>query len=135
MDSICRRRLRNIKLKRTTRSTVDKHIIGVRHGFSVNHTRHSFARVSVRYSLLPHLQTLFYIFETQGLPIIRPMWNHSDECLHQEDAFVLGSDPLIHPVVKPGIISISMFLAFNSILYSVFSSTSQFPVKGSFMTG
>ncbi|CCI49901.1 unnamed protein product [Albugo candida] len=64
---------------------------------------HIRSAIRERYSLLPQLYTLFYICSTQGLPIIRLLWYHfdSDEILHQEDAFLLGSDLLIHPVYKP----------------------------------
>ncbi|KAL0583543.1 hypothetical protein ABG067_006567 [Albugo candida] len=90
--------------------------------FGEPHTSHIRSAIRERYSLLPQLYTLFYICSTQGLPIIRPLWYHfdSDEILHQEDAFLLGSDLLIHPVVEPGITSISVFLPSDSIWYSVF---------------
>ncbi|CCI11524.1 unnamed protein product [Albugo candida] len=72
--------------------------------FGEPHTSHIRSAIRERYSLLPQLYTLFYIYEI----------------LQQEDAFLLGSDLLIHPVVELGITSISVFLASHSFWSSVF---------------
>ncbi|MFA5292712.1 MAG: TIM-barrel domain-containing protein [Phycisphaerae bacterium] len=57
-----------------------------------------------RYRLLPYLYTLFYEASTTGLPVARPVFfaDPADPKLRQEDnAFLLGSDLLVVPKLRP----------------------------------
>ncbi|MGA2916787.1 MAG: TIM-barrel domain-containing protein [Sedimentisphaerales bacterium] len=57
-----------------------------------------------RYRLLPYLYTLFYEASVTGLPVARPVFfaDPADPKLRKEDnAFLLGSDILVVPRLKP----------------------------------
>jgi alpha-glucosidase len=57
-----------------------------------------------RYRLLPYLYTLFYEASITGLPVARPVFfaDPADQKLRQEDnAFLLGSDLLVVPKLRP----------------------------------
>ena len=58
-----------------------------------------------RYRLLPYLYTLFYASSRDGLPVMRPVFfaDPDDQALRAEDdAFLLGKDLLVAPVLTPG---------------------------------
>jgi alpha-glucosidase len=58
-----------------------------------------------RYRLLPYLYTLFYASSQDGLPVMRPLFfaDPDDQALRAEDdAFLLGADLLVAPVLTPG---------------------------------
>jgi alpha-glucosidase len=57
-----------------------------------------------RYRLLPYLYTLFYEASITGLPVARPVFfaDPTDQKLRREDnAFLLGSDLLVVPKLRP----------------------------------
>lgn len=62
------------------------------------------AALQRRYRLLPYLYTLFHEASVTGLPVARPVFfaNPADPKLREEDdAFLLGSDLLIVPKLRP----------------------------------
>jgi alpha-glucosidase len=63
------------------------------------------ATIELRYRLLPYIYTLFAQNETDGRPVLRPLWFDypSDaKTLQLDDEFLLGRDLLVAPVVREG---------------------------------
>jgi alpha-glucosidase len=61
--------------------------------------------LELRYRLLPYLYTLAWEASQTGAPLVRPLWwdSPSDERLWTvDDAFLLGRDLLVAPVVEDG---------------------------------
>lgn len=61
--------------------------------------------IELRYRFLPHIYTLFYESEQTGVPVVRPlvMEYPKDEKTYQcSDQFLLGSQLLIAPILRPG---------------------------------
>lgn len=61
--------------------------------------------VELRYQLLPYLYTLFWEAHEKGTPIMRPLvWHAPGDAVAAriEDAFLLGPDLLVAPVLQPG---------------------------------
>ncbi|HEY8531406.1 MAG TPA: TIM-barrel domain-containing protein, partial [Limnochorda sp.] len=61
--------------------------------------------IELRYQLLPYLYTLFWEAHEGGTPIMRPLvWHAPDDptAARIEDAFFLGADLLVAPVLHPG---------------------------------
>ncbi len=57
----------------------------------------------VRYSLIDHIMTLFYITRDTGLPIVRPVsMEFPGEEVLDDVAFMLGDSILVVPVLQPG---------------------------------
>ncbi len=66
-----------------------------------------------RYRLLPYLYTCFEEHLRTGLPVLRPLWLHDfeDPRTHDiDDAFLLGSQLLIAPILEPGVRSRHVYL-------------------------
>jgi alpha-glucosidase len=62
------------------------------------------AALERRMALVPHLETLFEECARTGLPVARPVWlaDPADaRLLDVDDAFLLGSDLLVAPAVRP----------------------------------
>lgn len=58
-----------------------------------------------RYAILPYLYTLFRHANTEGLPIMRPMWYEFPSLepgFATEDQFLLGPALLVAPVLEAG---------------------------------
>jgi alpha-glucosidase len=71
------------------------------------------AAIERRMRILPYLYTLFRESHEEGTPIARPLFfaDRSDaEMRSVDDAFLLGADLLVAPVVEPGISSRSVIL-------------------------
>lgn len=69
-------------------------------------TRINRATVELRYQFLPYLYTLFREHERSGAPVMRPLWfNYPEDRLTYlvDDAFMVGDDVLVAPVVKQGL--------------------------------
>jgi alpha-glucosidase len=69
--------------------------------------------IGLRYRLLPYIYTQFRIAEQSGLPVFRPLFfaDPADRKLRNiGDAFTLGSDLLVAPVVQPGKEARSVYL-------------------------
>lgn len=63
------------------------------------------AALALRLRLLPTLYTLFHAAATDGLPVARPLFfaDPGDERLRAvDDAWLLGADLLVAPIVEPG---------------------------------
>lgn len=63
------------------------------------------ASVELRYRFLPYLYSLFYQHERTGQPVMRPLWYEfpADRLTYLvSDAYMVGSDILVAPVVKEG---------------------------------
>ncbi|MBO9129266.1 TIM-barrel domain-containing protein [Bacillus sp. 165] len=61
--------------------------------------------IELRYRFMPCLYTLFYEAEQTGLPVVRPLvmeYPKDPETLQCSDQFLLGSQILIAPMVRPG---------------------------------
>lgn len=60
--------------------------------------------LKLRYRFMPYLYTLAWQSHLLGTPIIAPLFYHFDdpECRADMDAFMLGKDVLVAPVVYPG---------------------------------
>ncbi|NMA70802.1 MAG: glycoside hydrolase family 31 protein [Firmicutes bacterium] len=61
--------------------------------------------LELRYQLLPYLYTRFWEAHTRGWPIMRPLvWHAPDDpvAARTEDAFFVGADLLVAPVLQPG---------------------------------
>lgn len=61
--------------------------------------------IELRYRFLPYIYTLFYEGEKTGLPVVRPLvmeYPNDPETFQCSDEFLLGSQILIAPIVRPG---------------------------------
>ncbi|KAJ3218096.1 hypothetical protein HDU67_006654 [Dinochytrium kinnereticum] len=73
-----------------------------------------------RYQLLPYIYTLFWEAHTGGSLVMRPLFFEfpDDEMTFgKDDAFMLGSSLLIHPVTKKNQTSIDVYLPTSDIWY------------------
>jgi alpha-glucosidase len=60
--------------------------------------------IELRYRLLPYLYTAFASEETDGNPVMRPLWfdyPHDVKTYLREDEFLAGRDILVAPIVHP----------------------------------
>ena len=66
----------------------------------------------LRYRFLPYLYNLAWRSHTEGTPLIAPSFYHFDdaECRRDADAFMLGPDVLVAPVVEEGATSVQVYL-------------------------
>ncbi|MEH7453231.1 glycoside hydrolase family 31 protein [Gottfriedia acidiceleris] len=61
--------------------------------------------IELRYRFMPYLYTLFYEAEQTGLPIVRPLvmeYPNDPETFQCSDEFLLGSQVLVAPMLRPG---------------------------------
>ncbi len=61
--------------------------------------------IRLRYRFLPYIYTLAWVAHTRGLPLVRPLWwaDPGDINLWEvDDAFLLGDDLLVAPVLEEG---------------------------------
>jgi len=68
--------------------------------------------IRMRYSLLPYWYTLFYQHSLTGIPVIRPLWVEfptESAIFAEQDQFMLGSDLLVKPITKPGILQSEIY--------------------------
>ncbi len=73
--------------------------------YGVRFERINRATIELRYRLLPYIYTLFAQNETNGRPVLRPLWFDyptDARTLQLDDEFLLGHDLLVAPVVKGG---------------------------------
>jgi alpha-glucosidase len=71
------------------------------------------AALRLRYRFLPVLYTQGYLSATRGIPAIAPLLYHYEDdpgCQGEYDAFLVGPDVLIAPVVAPGVVSRPVYL-------------------------
>lgn len=68
--------------------------------------------LALRYRLMPYLYGLAHSAHRDGTPLIAPLFYHFDDhvCRADMDAFMLGADVLIAPVVNEGATSVSVYL-------------------------
>jgi len=69
--------------------------------------------ISLRYTYLPFWYTLFFESEQNGAPLVRPFWvEFPEEFKHfaTENAFMIGSCLLLHPVMDAGATSVTVSL-------------------------
>eukprot|EP00696_Hemimastix_kukwesjijk_P010827 gnl/Hemi2/2362_TR835_c0_g1_i2.p1 gnl/Hemi2/2362_TR835_c0_g1~~gnl/Hemi2/2362_TR835_c0_g1_i2.p1 ORF type:complete len:894 (+),score=296.09 gnl/Hemi2/2362_TR835_c0_g1_i2:162-2843(+) len=69
--------------------------------------------VRIRYALLPYFYTAFRHANTEGTPVLRPMWVEfpkESNLFAAEDAFMVGPDLLVRPVFSPGATETAVFL-------------------------
>lgn len=73
--------------------------------------------IELRYHFMPYLYTLFYEAEQTGLPVVRPLvmeYPNDPETFQCSDQFLLGSQVLIAPILRPGKSYRSMYLPAGS---------------------
>jgi len=60
--------------------------------------------ISLRYSMLPYLYSVFWEHTQNGMPIVRPLFLHwpQDEQCHRDDEFMFGPFLLIAPIFRKG---------------------------------
>lgn len=69
--------------------------------------------IELRYRFLPYIYTLFYQSEQTGLPVVRPLvmeYPDDKNTFHCCDEFLLGSQVLIAPILRPGQTHRSVYL-------------------------
>ncbi|KAJ3233308.1 hypothetical protein HDU81_002349 [Chytriomyces hyalinus] len=74
-----------------------------------------------RYRILPYLYTLFWESNQNGAPVMRSLMHEFPEdenTFEIEDAFMLGSALLIHPVVAKETTSVSVYLPPSAVWYN-----------------
>jgi alpha-glucosidase len=80
-------------------------------GAEVEHISRQF--IGLRYRLLPYLYGLLAEARETGAPPMRPLWWHHPNDAHAvgcDDAFLLGADLLVAPVLRPGACARSVYL-------------------------
>jgi len=73
--------------------------------------------VRIRYEYLPYMYTAFRENELHGVPIVRPLWMHFEKDVNTfgiDDAFLLGENLLVHPVVQAGATSQTVYFPRSS---------------------
>ncbi|MFV0388617.1 MAG: TIM-barrel domain-containing protein [Pyrinomonadaceae bacterium] len=76
--------------------------------------------IELRYRFLPYLYTQFYLHEKDGTPVMRPLWFDYPEDTGSyliNDEFLLGSDILVAPVMKPGDQARGIYLPKGTVWY------------------
>jgi alpha-glucosidase len=75
-------------------------------------TEHVRTALRLRYRLLPLIYHLAHGAHVMGAPVIAPLFYHYDdtECLRDSDAFLLGPDVLVAPVVASGVAEVQVWL-------------------------
>lgn len=71
------------------------------------------AALRLRYRFLPLLYTQGHLAATTGAPAIAPLLYHYEDdpgCRGEHDAFLVGPDVLVAPVVEPGVVSRAVYL-------------------------
>jgi alpha-glucosidase len=68
--------------------------------------------LALRYRLMPYLYGLAHAAHRDGTPLIAPLFYHFDDtkCRADMDAFMLGADVLVAPVVSEGATSTTVYL-------------------------
>ncbi|PLR77376.1 alpha-glucosidase [Bacillus sp. V3-13] len=69
--------------------------------------------IQLRYKWLPYLYSLFYESARTGLPIVRPLvleYPEDENTFNCSDQFMLGSQVLIAPILRPGVTHRSVYL-------------------------
>ncbi|KAJ3076798.1 hypothetical protein HDU98_000098 [Podochytrium sp. JEL0797] len=69
--------------------------------------------VRSRYRMMPYLYTVFWEASLNGAPVMRSLMSEfpdDEETFEIENAFMVGSAVLVHPVVKPGVSSVDVYL-------------------------
>ncbi len=69
--------------------------------------------VEIRYTLLPHLYTLFQKASIDGSPVMRPLFYHypqDEQACDTQTAFLIGDSLLSVPISEPGTTSQSVYL-------------------------
>lgn len=64
------------------------------------------ATIELRYELMPYLYTQFARAEQTGEPVMRPLWLDAptdNRVLTTDDQYLVGSDLLVAPVLRPGV--------------------------------
>ncbi|KAJ3326752.1 hypothetical protein HDU76_012674 [Blyttiomyces sp. JEL0837] len=77
-----------------------------------------------RYKLLPYIYTLFWEANQNGKPIMRPLLSefpNEAAVFATEDAFMLGSAILVHPIVAKDAQSVKVFLPPSSNWYNYYT--------------
>ena len=73
--------------------------------------------IRLRYTFLPYMYTLFHENSVNGSPIMRPLWYHFPEdskTFRIDDAFLLGSALLVHPIMEKGVTSADVYFPGDS---------------------
>jgi alpha-glucosidase len=60
------------------------------------------AAIQLRYRLMPYLYTRMWAGAARGEPVVRPVGFDFPDCWALDDAFMLGPDLLVAPVLEPG---------------------------------
>eukprot|EP00514_Thraustochytrium_sp_LLF1b_P011885 CAMPEP_0184545554 /NCGR_PEP_ID=MMETSP0199_2-20130426/4377_1 /TAXON_ID=1112570 /ORGANISM="Thraustochytrium sp., Strain LLF1b" /LENGTH=948 /DNA_ID=CAMNT_0026939861 /DNA_START=32 /DNA_END=2878 /DNA_ORIENTATION=- len=77
--------------------------------------------IKTRYSLLPLWYTLFHQHESNGQPVMRPMWYltpQDERTFGLGDQWLVGSELLVKPVTDAGITSASVYLPKDTAWYA-----------------
>ncbi|KAF0687093.1 Aste57867_21174 [Aphanomyces stellatus] len=99
--------------------------------FGEPHTGRIRDAIRRRYAIMPYLYTLFRTCHVTGLPVMRPFWMEFTTDVRSyavEDAFLLGSDLLVHPIVTPGATSAKVYLPGEAtVWYNIHESFKRVP--------
>ncbi len=82
--------------------------------------------LGIRYQLLPHMYTLFYLAHTQGMTVQRPLWMNFPEdgaAADSEYQFMLGNEVMVVPVVEEGQTSVDGYFPQGQLWYDFSSLT------------
>ncbi|KAJ3105797.1 hypothetical protein HDU96_008437 [Phlyctochytrium bullatum] len=77
--------------------------------------------ISRRYQLLPYIYSLFWEAHSLGTLVMRPLlyeFPNDSKTWETENAFMLGSGLLIHPVIEPNATSLDIYLPTSDVWYS-----------------
>ncbi|CAH1791374.1 unnamed protein product [Owenia fusiformis] len=86
--------------------------------------------IKARYVLLPYWYTLFYLSETSGAPVMRPMWVEfpGDKSVFSiEDQYMVGSGLLVRPVTEQGAVGVTVYFPGTDQVYYDADTYKAFP--------
>ncbi|QAY68008.1 TIM-barrel domain-containing protein [Paenibacillus protaetiae] len=69
--------------------------------------------INLRYRFMPTIYSLFHEASTTGLPLVRPLvleYPTDPNVANMNDQFLLGTDILVAPILKPGVFNRSVYL-------------------------